>query len=147
MKNRNLVNHYEPVPYPVDEKGIPIRYYDLDDREFHTPLTGYERKNNHHEAFFARMFGQFVVSQTFRDLQAMQIEMPVHQHTYLHRRYTAPKMPPLNSMMEVIEREYENEGQLHIYNDHIKKYESFDITESKWDQVKQEYGRVKKVNL
>lgn len=70
--------------------------------------------NNHHGEWTARKFGQSILFQVFRDLQAHQEYAPIDVHNWVHAHYDPPKMPtPLEAMNRVDQAFCESE-KLHI---------------------------------
>ena len=60
--------------------------------------------NNHHTEYYARMYGDFLLSRVFHDLASNQIYMLRDVHEWLHQQYGAPKMPTPIEMLETIEQ-------------------------------------------
>lgn len=125
-------------PYPTDYVGAPIPPEELG---FEIGHRG--EWNNHHLAYFRRSFGRLAISQTFRDLELMQREMPVVAHRRLHTEYTGIQVPSLLTMMDIIDGERQSGGQLKIYDDTRERgdrYVRSDITLAKWNFLKKEYN-------
>lgn len=130
--------------YPTDAVGIPIPPEELGFR------VGLERRtNNHHMNFCAKSFGKLAISQTFRDLELFQRDMPITEHDRLHRLYSGIEVPSLITMMDVIAGEVATGGLLKVYNttrrsDH-PHYLTRRIKPDEWKFLKQEYGQLKDI--
>lgn len=124
-------------PYPTDYVGVPIPPEELGFE------IGQRREwNNHHLAYFRRSFGQLAISQTFRDLELMQREMPVTEHRRLHGLYTGIQVPSLLTMMDIIDGERLSGGQLKIYDDTRERGDRYvlsQISQARWNFLKKEY--------
>lgn len=125
-------------PYPTDLVGAPIPPEELG---FEIGHSG--EWNNHHMAYFRRSFGRLAISQTFRDLELLQREMPVVEHRRLHTLYTGIQVPSLLTMMDIIDRERLSGGQLKIYDstrERGDRYVRSDITPARWNFLRKEYN-------
>lgn len=126
---------YIPKTYPTDSYGVPVSPFELGYDE----VPG-ERHNNHHMAFYARLFGSTAISLAFRNLEVMQVEMNYDQHVDLHRKYLGIKLPSQDVMLENIEMQEAIGGQYKIFNMQTKEYEFSGIVNT--DDLKREYRSV-----
>ena len=99
----------EQRPYPVNERGFPVPVEEL---QLPQILNGVE--NNHHMNYYARLFGRFAISETFRNLESFQVMMPFHTHEELHKRYSGIQLPSFNSMVDRIEQAQQDGEQMKI---------------------------------
>jgi hypothetical protein len=139
MKRRN--ERILPIgQYPTDEKGIPLKPYEVNFNFVEGDEDSFLPKNNHHHNYYAKTFGALAISQTFRDLESQQTTMVVWRHRLLHQLYQGIPLPEPKAMMEVIEEDYSAQNGLKIYNCNTKQYEYKDITDDTWEALKQEYN-------
>ena len=106
MKRRAWV---EQRPYPVDERGFPVPV-----EELNLPQMENGVENMHHMNYYARLFGRFAISETFRNLESFQVKLPVLTHEYLHQHYGGIELPPFNNMLERIEQAHSEGEQMSI---------------------------------
>lgn len=134
---RAKVPHFE-TPYPVDAVGVPIAPEELG---FKIGQVG--EWNNHHLAYFRRMFATLAISQTFRDLSIMQQEMPVTEHRRLHNRFVGIALPKLITMMDIIDGERQSGGtlkQFDVDRPAGERYHLEPITDARWAFLNKEYN-------
>lgn len=89
--------------YPT-RHGIPIAPYELALPPSHTRI-----ENNHHNAWTKKRMGRFIVTQTLRDLDAMQFQLPKDQHVWLHDTYDPPEIALSDAYIRVHEAFESNE--------------------------------------
>jgi len=89
----------EQMPYPVDSRGFPVPVEELG-----LPQIENGVENNHHMNYYARSFGRFAISQTFRDLESYQVTMPYFTHELLHQKYTGIELPAFDDMIDRVEQ-------------------------------------------
>lgn len=70
--------------------------------------------NNHHTAFYARMYGGFLLSRVFHDLASNQTYMLRDVHAWLHEYYGPPEKPTPLEMVDAIEEAWETSQVLQI---------------------------------
>ena len=121
--------------FPTDKRGIPLTA-----AEAGVPYIESEKQNNHHRAYFKRMFGSTAISQTFRDLDRFQEIMPVNSHIELHKRFAGIALPAANIMLDEISEAQELGETLKIYNLAKRQYEHHPILDERLDLLKQEYN-------
>jgi len=125
-------------PYPTDSIGVPIP-----PEELGFEVGQINEWNNHHLAYFRRSFGHLAISQTFRDLELMQREMPIPEHRLLHQRFVGIAVPRLITMMDIIDGERHAGGLLKVYDETRPKgdrYVRSEISQAKWNFLKKEYN-------
>lgn len=71
-----------------------------------------ESWNNHHFYHYARTFGQFVMTQTLRDLNSGQFQMPKDIHAIYHDRYSPAPKPALVDMMDKLDEAFQTQEPL-----------------------------------
>ena len=64
--------------------------------------------------YYARLFGRFAISQTFRDLDPFQVKQHFLTHELLHKLYGGILLPPFNNMIDRIEQGQAEGEQLRI---------------------------------
>ena len=99
----------EQRPYPVDERGFPVPV-----EELNLPQIENGVENWHHGNYYASLFGRFVISQTFRDLESFQTKLPFLTHEELHKRYGGIQLPSFENMIDRIEQGQAEGEQLRI---------------------------------
>jgi len=126
--------------YPTDSIGLPLPVEELGFN-----LSAYGERNNHHMAFYAQSFGRFAISNTFRNLEAMQVNMPVSEHTRLHQHYEGIELPRPITMLDAIYNErFEGRG-LQIYHHNLpagERYQKHPITDALWHSLMIEYSSI-----
>lgn len=120
------------IAVPVSELALPSTRLDLS-QEYTT--------NNHHLEFSRRNMGRFLITQTLRDLQLMQEQMPVDVHAYLHKIYEPPEFPSIKQAMSRVILAIERGEQLNLKAD--RGYSLHDISEVHKKQIHLEYNRLK----
>lgn len=127
-----MKRHYSSEHYPMRGGAfVPVE-------ELGYLLYPTKKENNHHLAHFASVFGKFVVSQCFRDLDRNQVIMPMAQHERLHSDWDQPIMPSFHDMMEVIDEACQQGEFLRYGSAHAPIYKP--ITPSLMVQCGIEYG-------
>lgn len=129
-------------PYPTDCNGIPLYPCEVNPAFIEPKPQELWKPNNHHMAYFAKTFGRFAISQTFRDLQSLQVPLPRWRHELIHDMYTGIRLPGFIEMMERIDEEKELGGQLQVFNKSTHQYELHPITDERWDALAEEYNRL-----
>ena len=135
MKYRSMV---EQRPYPVNERGFPIPVDELN-----LPNLVSDFENNHHLNYYARSFGRFVISDTFRNLESFQTMMPAKTHELLHQRYSGIQLPRFDHMIERIEQAKE-EGE-HLKVRALGGYVLHQISDIHIKTLKAEYNNQRKI--
>ena len=78
------------ISLPTAEVGLPDSGLDP---------TKPESFNNHHYEWTARKMGQFLITQTLRDLEGLQEDIPRDLHLWLHQNYEPPKFPTIKQAL------------------------------------------------
>jgi len=133
-------------PYPT-RNGLAIPTCEVELPESHLNLQNPNNWNNHHREFSAKMFSHTMMLKTLRDLSGMQEMMPMDIHNFgkdtLHTRYSPPKLPTPRQAMDRIGEAWEEDEELHIWNNDLKLYELKPITLSLYKALKREYWKEK----
>lgn len=99
-----------------------------------------KHQSNHHLEYTSRQFGRTAVHQCLRDLERLQLPMPVDVHIWLHDTYDPPKLPTeTQAAMEVIDA-HEHGERLKRYNRYEKRYDYHDIPEEVVNRFMAKYG-------
>lgn len=126
------------MKYPTREGiAIPIRELDL-------PVcreSERSKQNNHHLEFTRRRMGQFLITQTLRDLLDLQEVMPVVTHNILHDRYQPPEFPTIEQAMTRLDDAFYNQETLKIR--YPGGYYTSVITRDHWLDLNKEYRELK----
>lgn len=120
------------ISIPSSELELPTTRLDLS-QEYTT--------NNHHMEWSRRNMGQFLITQTLRDLHLMQEELPIDVHSYLHKIYEPPQFPTIKQAMTRVVLAMERGEQLNLKAD--IGYRLHDISEVHKKQIHLEYNRLK----
>lgn len=128
------------MEYPT-RNGISIPSSELQLPETRLDLSQEFTTNNHHMEWSRRKMGLFLITQTLRDLEGLQEQMPIDVHTYLHKIYEPPRFPTVEEAMSRVEEAYLNSEVLRVKAN--KGYVTHPITDIHWKQILLEYNRVK----
>ena len=120
------------IAIPSSELGLPETRLDLD-----RPHT----TNNHHMAWTRRKCGEFLITQTLRDLEGLQEQLPIDVHAYLHKIYDPPKFPTVEEAMTRVMQAYDNDEMLQVKAD--KGYELRPITDDLIGLLSKEYTELR----
>lgn len=124
--------------YP-NVNGFPVSPGEL---ELPPTMLNPERQdsyNNHHLCWTARRMGEFVITQTWRDLAKNQAILPKDIHAVLHDRYEPPKhLPDLTDLMDEIDACYQSQSLLRYGSAANPTYNV--ISEAKYRLIQQEYN-------
>lgn len=120
--------------YPTRE-GIPISPEELG---YYSEPEVYQE--NHHLCFTRREMGRFAVTQTLRDLDTMQFQLPKSQHTHLHRLYLPPEVD-LERAYEYVREAYDHQEQLRYGS--AKNFKHHDLTEELMAKIDQEFSSIR----
>lgn len=96
-----------PREYPT-VNGFPVHPYELE-----LPPSRFNENrqydfNNHHLCYTARRMGQFVLTQTWRDLDENQLVLPKDTHAVLHDRYDPPReLPGILDLVNHLDEAYD----------------------------------------
>lgn len=120
--------------YPT-RNGIAIPVWDL----ALPPARGRER-NNHHLEFTAKALGRTAVTQALRDLERLQVVLPVNQHNWIHDTYGPPEFPTEEQAALEVIRAYDQGEQFKIYNRQCHWYDRQDIPPELIDGFIATYG-------
>ena len=129
--------------YPVDAMGLPVSYHELGLPDSRLNLDRRANYNFHHYAYSAKMYGRFVLTAAFRNLEDMQTLMPKDEHVWLHQRYGPPPKPQPAVMLDRLDEAREVGEALHIFNRSIRDYEYLPITDEHWTQILKSYEELK----
>ena len=121
--------------YPTDKRGVPLPV-----GEVGVPYLESEKENNHHKAYFRRAFAATAISQAFRDLERFQEIMPVRSHELLHRKFGGIAVPHAGVMLDEIYEAKEQNEKLKIYDQSLKQYVYYDITDDYVSTLSQQYA-------
>lgn len=130
MRERNLIRK----PYPT-RNALPVHPEELG---FESDYDLYQE--NHHLAFTRREMSRFAITQTFRDLNSMQVPLPKAPHSELHRLYLPPQIG-LKEAYEYVWQAYEHTEQLRYGS--IRSVHYSDIEASRMERVEREYQDIK----
>jgi len=123
--------------YPTDSRGLVVP-----SSEFFTPYTHRpNRINNHHMWFTARTMSRFLITQTLRDLDAYQEQIPVTTHDWVHSEYEPPRIPVMSVLMDRLDEAHETGEQLRKGSAHHPLYEPF--TDERWTFINKEYSQLR----
>ena len=111
--------------------------------ELELPNLRDKQQNLHHMAYYARSFGRFAISETFRNLTSQQVYMPIRQHDELHRRYSGIELPPIVNMLDRIEQAYEEGEQLRVR--YVGGYVLHNLNAVHLQTLKYEYNDIKRI--
>jgi len=117
--------------------GFPVSPYELELPSSALDTTRQESWNNHHACFTARKMGEFVMTQTWRDLNSNQYQMPKDIHAILHDRYTPPPLPDITDIMDEIDEAYTRQDPLRYGSANYPAFRV--ITPTLWRTITNEY--------
>ena len=120
--------------YPT-RNGIPVHPEELG---YHSNPEVYQE--NHHLAFTRREMSKLAITQTFRDLNSMQVPLPKEPHRELHRLYLPPQIG-LKEAYEYVWQAYEHTEQLRYGS--IRSVQYKDLERSRMELVEREYQDIK----
>lgn len=129
---------HERVPYPTDERGFVIPLEELGFSRVERRGARRPDENEHHMYYYARLFGRFAISETFRSLENEIARMNVGQHNFIHHRYSGVELPPFNNMLERIEQAKADGERLMIRG--VGGYKLREITDERMQKLYQEYN-------
>lgn len=131
----------ERLPYPTDERGFAVPLEELGFSR--VERRGHRRpdENEHHIYYYARAFGRFAISETFRSLESHVARMNVMQHNHLHAIYEGMSLPPFDNMLERIEQAQDEGEQLMVRGD--GGYVLRDITDKRIERLHREYNELR----
>lgn len=140
MKRRQ--QHFESVSYPTDDRGFAVPLEELGFSRVERRGARRHDENEHHMYYYARLFGRFVLSQTFHDIQSNIARMNVGQHSDLHNRFRGSmELPPLENMLERVEQA-KDEGEV-LFIRRTGGYITKLITDDKMIEIQNEYMRIR----
>lgn len=87
--------------------GFPVRPHELELPPSMLDTDRQESWNNHHLCFTASKMARFVLTQTWRDLDKNQVQMPKDTHAVLHDRYTEYSIPTPTDLMDEIDEAWQ----------------------------------------
>lgn len=129
--------------YP-SRNGLPISAYELELRPSELDLDKNENYSLHHLHFPARLMGRLLITNTLRNLEYEQEELPNDQHNLgkfaLHTLYLPPEPPTLRQAMDRLDLAKETNERMRIRvpgQGYVKQ----NISNIHWLQVAQEYNR------
>lgn len=126
--------------YPT-KNGIAIPTSEVRLPETRLDLSLPESTNNHHTAWTRRAMSRFLLTQTFRDLESMQEELPYDVHVELHRTYDPPEFPTPRQVMARVSMAYDTLEQMKIYDATQRRYVFNPISSVHMKQMEMEYNR------
>jgi hypothetical protein len=124
--------------YPT-RHGIPINPMELGLPDSTLNPENAYSSNNHHTAYFRRMYGQSILMSTFRNLDVMQYPTPIDSHKILHDRYSPPIMPTPEQAYGAIMDQYNQMGDLRYGSLNDPTYQPIDRRLLR--KIDQEYNR------
>ena len=127
------------MEYPT-RNGIAIPPSELELPESHLDLRADYSWNNHHMEWERRKYGKHIIYQTLRNLDRLQVVMPVDVHNALHDTYTPPKMPTLKQASDEIMDAWEEMEGIKIYHGKDKGYVERDIPFETIIHIRKYYG-------
>lgn len=126
--------------YPTGENGVPLKSYEIGLAPSRLDLNRGHNWNNHHRCYPSGLYlGQFVLMETFRDLDTHQDPLPIDVHSILHDTFDGPKPPTIQQAMTVVEEAYEKGIPMKTKSVHSPRYQR--ITESRWSDIVKEYQK------
>lgn len=128
----------EQVPYPTDERGFAIPLEELGFSRVERRGPRRPDENEHHIYYYARMFGRFAISRTFRSLEDEVARMSVSQHNTLHALYSGIDLPPFSNMLDRIEQAKADGERLMIRGK--GGYQFREITDERMQRLYREYN-------
>ena len=127
------------MEYPT-RNGITIPPSELELPPSRLDLSKEHSWNNHHRQWERKKYGRCLIYQTLRNLDRLQVVMPVDVHNALHDIYSPPKMPTLKQASnEIMEAWGEMEG-IRIYHGKEKGYVERDIPFEVIVDIRRNYG-------
>lgn len=123
------------MEYPT-RYGLPINPEELGYDEVNSEV----RRTNHHNAWTDRQMGRLLLTRTFRNLDSMQFQLPVHLHRQLHRDYEPPKLD-LSAVRQYVMEAYEDGESLRYGT--ATQYWHEPIEKELMKEIEEEYGNVR----
>jgi hypothetical protein len=115
---------------PPSELSLPATMLDPNKRE---------SWNNHHGYFYARDMGRLVMTQTLRDLDTSQFQLPKDVHNVYHDRYSPAPLPAMVDIMDHLDEAYERQIPLRYGSANLPTYNL--ITRELYRLITREYNQ------
>lgn len=131
------------MQYPTRD-GLPVFTSELELRPSELDLRDSDNYSLHHLHFPARLMGRLLITNTLRNLEHEQEELPNDQHNLgrfaLHTLYIPPEPPTLLQAMDRLDIAKETGERMRV-RIKGKGYVYQNISHIHWLQIEQEYSR------
>lgn len=98
--------------------------------------------NTHHTEWRSRRFGEFLITQTLRDLEGQQDTLPRDVHQKLHDRYEPPLFPTPKQAMSRIALAYSSGEDMRIFDQMKRRYVQVPLTDTHMQLLDDEYNKL-----
>ena len=126
--------------YPTGRNGMSLPVCELELPPSKLDLREDHSWNNHHMQWERRKYGQHLIYQTLRNLDRLQIVLPVDVHNSLHDKYSPPEMPSLKQASDEIMEAWDELEGIKIYRGREKGYVEREIPYEVIINIRQNYS-------